>query len=105
VLKEVEGFVAIDDFDPQARLRWVRALLLARRGQVEEAERLAREAVAIIEPTDYVDIRGDALSALASVLDTAGRRDDAVLEWRRALECYERKGNIVRTTQVREHLA
>ena len=45
VLDETETFVRAGDFDPQARLRSVRALILARRGETVEAERLAREAV------------------------------------------------------------
>jgi class 3 adenylate cyclase/tetratricopeptide (TPR) repeat protein len=105
VLAEVESFVAGDDFDPQTRLRWVRALILVRRGEIEEAERLARQAVAIVELTDYIDAHGDALAALATVLEAAGRREDAVAEWQAALDCYERKGNVVRAAQVREHLA
>jgi class 3 adenylate cyclase/tetratricopeptide (TPR) repeat protein len=104
VLDEVETLAAVNDFDPQARLRWVRALILVRRGEMEEAERLAREAVAIVEATDYIDARGDALAALAEVLDVAGRRAEAVKEWQAALGCYERKGNVVRAAQVREHL-
>jgi class 3 adenylate cyclase/tetratricopeptide (TPR) repeat protein len=104
VLDEVETLADVNDFDPQARLRWVRALILVRRGEMEEAERLAREAVAIVEATDYIDARGDALAALAEVLDVAGRHAEAVKEWQAALGCYERKGNVVRAAQVREHL-
>jgi tetratricopeptide (TPR) repeat protein len=104
VLVEVEGFAAPDDFDPQARLRWVRALILAGRGELEEAERLAREAVAIVDRTDYIEVTADAHVGLATVLDAAGRPDEAEEEWRRALELYERKGATVRADQVREHL-
>src|SRR5262249_7823004 len=60
ILDEVETFAASDDFDPQARLRWVRAALLSSRGELAEAERLAREAVAIVDATDYAEQRGDA---------------------------------------------
>ena len=52
---ECEGITQAEDFDPQARLRSTRARILARRGEHEAAERLAREAVAIMEPTDYID--------------------------------------------------
>ena len=62
VLEEIEIVrPAPADFDPQARLRSVRALILAARGEPDEAERLAREAVAIVEPTDYLEMRADAL--------------------------------------------
>jgi tetratricopeptide (TPR) repeat protein len=105
VLAEVESFVAPNDFDPQARLRWVRALILTGRGELAEAERLAREAVEIVGPTDYLDMAADAHVALAKVLEAAGRPDEAVAEWRTALDLHERKGNLVRAGQVREHLA
>jgi tetratricopeptide (TPR) repeat protein len=105
VLAEVESFAAVDDFDPQARLRWVRALILAGRGEHEEAERLAREGVTIVERTDYLEVTADAHRALATVLEAAGRAGEATSEWRAALDLYERKGVTVRAAQVREHLA
>jgi tetratricopeptide (TPR) repeat protein len=89
VLAEVEIFAGADDFDPQARLRWVRALILARRGDFDEAERLAREGVAITRRTDYL----------------AGHRgDEAQTGWRDALDLYERKGAVLRADQARERL-
>jgi class 3 adenylate cyclase/tetratricopeptide (TPR) repeat protein len=105
VLDEVETFAATDDFDPQARGRWVRALILSRRGELDEAERLAREAVAIVSVTDYLEVTADAYGALAQVLEATGRMDEARTQWRQALELYERKGVVPRIAQVREHLA
>jgi class 3 adenylate cyclase/tetratricopeptide (TPR) repeat protein len=104
VLTQVETFMGADDFDPQARLRWVRALILARRGELEEAERLVREAVEIVAPTDYSEITADVFVALAHVLEEADRPDEAAAAWRDALDLYERKGATVRAQQVREHL-
>jgi class 3 adenylate cyclase/tetratricopeptide (TPR) repeat protein len=105
VLDEVARLVQVDDFDPQTRMRSVRATILARRGETAEAERLAREAVAIVAPTDYIDVSADAHVALANVLAAAGRRDESAGELRTALELYERKGNAVRAAQVRKRLA
>jgi tetratricopeptide (TPR) repeat protein len=105
ILDEVGTFVAPDDSDPQARLRWVRAVLLSARGEVVEAERLAREAVAIVDVADYLELRADAHAALASVLAAAGRRDDARAEWQVALDLYERKGAVVQAAKARERLA
>jgi len=105
VLDETESFVQADDFDPQARLRWVRALILASRGETAEAERLAREAVALVEPTDYLEMRADAHVALGKVLAAANKDDEAHEAWARALALYEQKGITVRVAQLREHLS
>jgi class 3 adenylate cyclase/tetratricopeptide (TPR) repeat protein len=105
VLDEVETFAAPDDFDPQARLRWARGLILAQRGELDEAERLAREAVAIVARTDYLEVTADAHVALAMVLELAGRSSDSQRAWRDALDLYERKGLTLRADQVRERLA
>jgi tetratricopeptide (TPR) repeat protein len=104
ILDEVESFAAPDDFDPQVRLRWVRALLLARRGQLDDAERLTREAVAIVDETDYTEAAADAYVAHATVLDAAGKQDEARDAWQHAYDLYDQKGVRVRAQQVREHL-
>jgi class 3 adenylate cyclase/tetratricopeptide (TPR) repeat protein len=104
ILAEVETIVAPDDFDPRARLRWVRARMLAANGEFEAAEQLAREAVSLVDVTDYLEQRGDAHSALGSVLAAAGRIDEAEAEWRIALDLYERKGAVIHASRAREKL-
>ncbi|MDX6493333.1 MAG: hypothetical protein QOH02_1268, partial [Gaiellaceae bacterium] len=84
-----------DDADFQVRLGAVRAQLLARSGELEEAERVARAAVAVAEQTDYSELRGGALVALGHVLQAAGRLDEASKAVERALGLYEEKGNRV----------
>jgi hypothetical protein len=80
-----------DDFAAQGRSRQIQARVLSARGQHAEAEALAREAVAIVGPTDYLAMHGDALVHLANVLHTAGKGDEAVAAARQAVELYERK--------------
>ncbi len=93
------------DVFTQALWRQVQALVYAHRGLHEEAEELAREAVAILEPTDALNLQGDALSDLTEVLRAAGRTDDARVALGRALERYEHKKNLARVAQVNELLA
>ena len=80
----------------QALWRQVQALVDAYRGDHAQAERLAREAVAIIEPTDMLNQQGDALCDLAEVLAAAGRTDEAAERARagaRALRAQEEPGH------------
>ena len=61
----------------QAIWRGVAATDPRRAGPGDEAEALAREAVALVEPTDLLSHRGDAMLDLAEVLRHDGRTDDA----------------------------
>jgi Tetratricopeptide repeat len=79
------------------------ALVLAHRGQLAEAESLAREAVAIIEQTDGLNLQGDALCDLAEVLSD-GSSNEAAAALEQALERYERKRNLAMVRRVREQL-
>jgi class 3 adenylate cyclase/tetratricopeptide (TPR) repeat protein len=88
----------------QAIWRQVQALVHANRGQIEQAEALAREAVAIIEATDGLNYQGDALCDLAEVLRTAGRTGEAAGGLAQALERYERKKNVAMVAQIRPRL-
>jgi hypothetical protein len=81
----------------------VRDTVLARRGELEEGERLVREAVALAEETDMLNTHADALIDLAEVLALAGQ--DARVELDRALALYERKGNLVVAERARSRLA
>ena len=96
---------ASDDAITQVLWRQVRAKVLARRGELAEAERLAREAVAVCEKTDFLDAQGDAHTDLAEVLSLAGRPKEAAAALKQALGCYERKGNLVSTQRAKTRLA
>ncbi len=96
---------ASDDAFTQMLWRQVRAKVLARRGEHAEAERLAREAVAVGEETDMLDAQGDVYADLAEVLLLAGKADEAGAALEQALERYERKGNLVSTQRAQTRLA
>jgi tetratricopeptide (TPR) repeat protein len=89
----------------QVGWRSERARALARRGELHEAERLAREAVALSEPTDSLDFEGEAAFALAEVLRFAGRIDEAAEAAGQALAAWERKGIVGYVERARALLA
>jgi tetratricopeptide (TPR) repeat protein len=93
--------------EPFTQMLWrqVRAKVLARRGENAEAERLAREAVAIGEKTDMLSEQGDAYADLAEVLAVADRPNDSAEALEQALACYQRKENVVMSERVRARLA
>ncbi len=82
-----------DNVHAQVAWRLVRAKLDAN-AKPGAAVALAREAVAIAEATDAVNLLADALADLARVLDAASERDAATAANQRALDLYERKGNL-----------
>jgi DNA-binding SARP family transcriptional activator len=86
---------AAEDTMTQAIWRGVQAKVLVREGRGEEAEALAREAVALVEPTDLLSHRGDAMLDLADVLLTCARAEEADRATRTGLAMYELKGNAV----------
>ena len=96
---------ASGDLVTQIRWRRVRARVLARRAEIQEAEALAREALAIAEATDFVNDRADALVDLSHVLQASHRCDDAIAAASGALHLYELKGNVVATAATRLRLA
>jgi class 3 adenylate cyclase len=81
--------------------RRVRAKLLARRGAVEEAERLAREATGRAAVTDLLDDRAQALADLAEVLRLGGRPEESATALEEAIHLYEQKGNIIAAEALR----
>ena len=83
-----------DDIVTQAMSRVALAQVQARAGEAEEAERLAREAVQLAAPTDFLDLQATALLALARVLREA-RSPEASKVGAQAQAVYERKGNSV----------
>ena len=93
------------DLSTHVSWRETQALVHAGRGEHAEAERLAREAVAIADRTDMLNLQGDALYDLAEVFHTSGRVEEAGAALEQALERYERKKNLALSAQVRTRLA
>ena len=89
----------------QACWRQAAALVHTARGDLDGAERVAREAVVFTQKTDSPGFQGDAFYDLAEVLAAADRRAAAVAALNDALECYEQKGNIPLARRTRERLA
>ena len=85
--------------------RQARARALARRGEHEKAERLAREAVQIGETSEDLNAKAEARADLGDVLALAGRPEDAVIASEEALARFEAKENFARAKQMRERLA
>jgi predicted ATPase/class 3 adenylate cyclase len=99
-----EESAAPDDCISQILWRSVRAKAIASQGQLGDGEQLGREAVALARDTDNIDLRGDALLALAEVLRIAKRPDEPVPLIEEALRLYEQKGNVVSAGRARSLL-
>ncbi len=86
------------------RGKGIRALLSARRGEFDQAERLAREVEAATAHGQNLNARGTALMRLGEVLSMAGRSTEAVPSVNEAVHVYERKGNLVSARGARAFL-
>jgi ATP/maltotriose-dependent transcriptional regulator MalT len=101
--RTAEELSAEDDVTSQALWRSVRAKALARRGLGDEAEGLARDAVALLRGTDALVLQADALEDLAEVLVLRGAGDAReVLE--EALGLLEQKDDLVAAERVQESI-
>jgi len=84
-----------DDLVPQVLCRNVRAKILARRGKLDQAEELAREAAAVVESTDFPDLQALTLLSLAEVLEATAKTEESARLIDRAREIYVKKGNMI----------
>jgi tetratricopeptide (TPR) repeat protein len=91
----------------QAKAHWAlpRAKVMARRGEIESAEKLALEAVSIWAERDLLLWHGEALLDLAEILTLAGRRSEAASCVQEALGLFERKGITPSAQRAEELLA
>ena len=85
---------SLDDLDTQMEWRLGKAGALVANGDLDGADALAREALAISDDTD-INMRGDVLATLADIAIAAGRFADAEAFIDEAVEDYRRKGNTV----------
>ena len=77
------------------------ALVQASRGEYEQAEATARDAIAQLEQTDSIEVRAVIYADLAEVLLAAGRDEDALRAAEQALDLFEQKGNVASAARVR----
>ncbi len=96
-----EDAAAAEDAFSHVLWRSARAKIRARRGELVEAEALAREAVAIAEHTDFLNTHGDTLADLGEIVALAGRPAEAAAVLEQAAEILERKGNLASLERVR----
>nr|WP_197515068.1 AAA family ATPase [Mycobacterium sp. 1245805.9] len=89
---------------PSIAWRTLRAQLLSRGGDHEEARRVAGEAVSVAERTDALVDHGDACLALATVLAAAGDVAGARAAAERAVGLWERKGAAALAEKARQVL-
>jgi predicted ATPase/class 3 adenylate cyclase len=108
-LEEADRFLAVsaeaaaeDDLATQVALHGARGRAWAARGDLHAAETSCREAVALADTTDDLNMRAEALQDLGAVLDLSGRVDDARQVLNGSLELFVAKGNGVSADAVRE---
>jgi predicted ATPase len=104
VAKTSSEISAPDDVAAQFHWRAITAKLLAQAGRYDEAEAMAREALAVIRRSEEVDSQASALMDLAEVLKLAGREGDAKPVIEEAAELFQRKGNVVFAAKARSLL-
>jgi class 3 adenylate cyclase/predicted ATPase len=110
--QEAEHFLHIseesagaDDWVSQSMIKEVRASLLARRGESERAVTLAREAFALAEDTDDVDLRAWRRIKLAELLRSAGESAESARLLEEAIDLFEAKENPRGAEAARQALA
>jgi hypothetical protein len=62
-------------------------------------------AIAIVAPTDYLDLHADALDALGEVLRLGDRNADAAAALREAITLRRKKGNLIGAARAERMLA
>ena len=109
--EEAEPFTRVseelaDPHDVDAQIRWrrARARLLARRGDPQTAEHLAREALDLVAATDALNDHASTLLDLAEVLRIAGRAEEASAIVSEAIVLYDRKENRAMAARARRLL-
>ena len=100
---EAKAVGGVDDVETQRLSLSVRGMVQARRGNMDEAERLARASVELLAPTDALVGKAETMLNLAEVLELAGRREEAASATREAVRLYAEKGATagVRLAEVR----
>ena len=92
------------DASAQVVWRMATARVLVRRGEVDEAVKLAEEAIRALSATHEAFTLSYLLIDQAEVLELAGRPDDAVAALHEALRVSEQKGAIALVRRANERL-
>jgi DNA-binding SARP family transcriptional activator len=90
-----------DDLDAALTRHPVEAMLCAREGHLDDADKMARATVELAMTTDSPIWRAEALLALAEVLELAGAAAKAREHIDAALALYAQKGNTAAAARVR----
>ena len=99
-----EESAGAEDVYTHALWRSMRAKCVAQRGELDEALRLAGEAVGLVESTDSLHLHWHTLMCHGEVLTLAGRTAEAKATVRQAISAAERKGAVVAAQLSREVL-
>jgi len=99
-----KGDTHFGDLSTALMRRAIEAMILARRGQLDEAERIARDAVVQMDTSDWPSERGDMRMYLAEVLRLADKKHEAADAIREAIALYESKGNVLQAGTARAKL-
>jgi class 3 adenylate cyclase/tetratricopeptide (TPR) repeat protein len=105
VLQQAEALASDDDAVLLIGTRRVRAAILRAQGDLDEAERHAREAIVFGEPTDYLLEKGSSHRVLAEILLAKGAQEEGTTHLRAALDLFERKGVLVVLDDLRARIA
>ena len=100
-----EEAASLDDAVSQVLWRGIRAKLLARAGEAEAARALADDAVRFADETDFLMMRGDALTDRAEVLALLDSPQEAGSDLAAASALYESKGIAEPANPARRALA
>jgi class 3 adenylate cyclase/tetratricopeptide (TPR) repeat protein len=111
-LEDAAGYCAIcrelaspDDISSQFLWRSIQGKILARTGDLENAQSLGKEAVALIDPSEDPDAAASTLLDLAEIYELGGRLDDAQDAARQAEALLDAKQDIVSRDRARKRLA
>jgi class 3 adenylate cyclase/tetratricopeptide (TPR) repeat protein len=99
-----ERIAGADQLDVQIRWRSIRAIVLAGRGELEAAERLARRAVYLADQTDQPASRAEAHLDLAQVLRFGGHYGEERRELKLGAQLYKEKGSHVAEREANKRL-
>jgi tetratricopeptide (TPR) repeat protein len=102
---ECEDACRANDVHSHILWRSIRAKLLARRGELDEALELARTSLDLAESGDFLAAHAGSLEDYAKVLHRAGRSGEARAALGDAIDLYELKDNHLAAERLRALLS